>query len=310
MAETVFRHRIEYPDNHGITLSEIAATLVAQEKLIPIAVEALERIYPGLNIEKVSIKFEYAETGSLKEGLYVAILATFQKDLEQGVPDLIKYLTGYTVPDQYKTLVTVLSILFLYFGMKITYEKIFKKKDTDKSAGLAPTINGNYNTYINIASDQLGVPPQVIEDAVNATATPKRRGVLIKSAIDLVRPAKRGGAGRIVVPGLPDVDQQAVAEFPDAAMTDLSAEPEIESHPKATLEIRATDRDKATRGWYGRLHAGAMSTGRLELKLSPLVDRDALAKRDMVKVEAMVESQYQDDGSLKPARIHIVSVLD
>ncbi len=48
MAEAIFQHTIEYPDNHGKTLREIADTLLAQEKLIPNAVEALERIYPGL----------------------------------------------------------------------------------------------------------------------------------------------------------------------------------------------------------------------------------------------------------------------
>lgn len=244
----------------------------------------------------------------MKEGLYVAILTVYQKDLEKAVPELIQHLTGYSVPDEYKSLVTVLAVLFLYFAAKTISDKLSKSK-SDKGTS-APTIRGNYNTYINIASDQLKVPPEVIESAVNATVTPKRRGVLIKSAIDLFRPAKRGGPGRIVVPGLPDVDKEAVAEFPDAAMSDMNSEPEIESYPKAMLEIRATDRDKATRGWYGRLHAGPMSTGRLELKLSPFVDREALAKRDMVKIEAMVESQYQEDGSLKPSRIHVLNVLD
>lgn len=309
MAEAVFRHEIEYPDNHGITLSEIAATLIAQEKLIPIALEALEKIYPGLSIEKVSIRFDYAQSGSLKEALYVAVLTTYQKDLERAVPALIEHLIGVRVPDEYKSLVSVLSILFLYFAAKTISDKITKGRADESTS--APTIKGDYNTYINIAAGKLDVPPRVIEDAVNATATSKRRGTLTRAAIDMFRPAKKGGPGRIVVPGLPDVSREAVAEFPDsAALADLEEGTEVDSFPDATLEIRATDRDKADRGWYGKLHAGPMSTSRLSLRLSPLVDREALAKRDTVKVGALVESRRLDDDTLKAIRIHVLNVFD
>lgn len=309
MSETIFRHEIEYPDNHGITLSKIAATLIAQEKLIPIALEALERIYPGLEIQKVTIRFDYALHGSLKEALFVAILTAYQKDLERSVPDLIEKLTGLHTPDEYRTLVSVLVVLFLYFSAKTISDKITKGKPDEK--GSAPTIRGDYNTYINIASDTLKVPPSVIEDAVSSTATAKRRGTLTRSAIDMFRPAKKGGAGRIVIPGLPGISREAVAEFPDeAALADLEEGTEVEHYPKATLQIRAMDLDKTDRGWHGKLLAGAMSTERLSLKLSPFVMRDDLAKRDVVKVEAMVESRRQEDDTLKPVRIHIIRVLE
>lgn len=308
MAEAVFQHRLEYPDNHGITLSEIAATLVAQEKLIPIAIEILEKIYPGLHVQNVKINFDYARYGSLQENLFVAILIVYQKDLDKAVPELIEKLTGLHVPDDYKTLVSVLTVILLYFGVKTLTEKLTNKKQDKKLE--PPTISGDYNTYINLASGTLNVSPEQVDQAVNATVTPKRRGVVARSAIDLFRPAKRGAPGRIVVPGLPEISKETVADFPDAAaLADLEDDTEVEPYANATLEIRATDMDKADTGWAGRLSAGGMSTKRLTVKLSPTVDREALAKRRVSKVEALLESRRVDDA-LKPLRIHVIRVLD
>ncbi len=308
MAEAIFQHTIEYPDNHGITLSEIAATLLAQEKLIPIAVETLERIYPGLIVEQVKIKFDYAQHGSLKENLFVAILVIYQKQLDQGVPDLIEHLTGVQVPEQYRSLVSVLTVIFLYFGAKAAYEKVLGKAKDEKSS--LPTISGDYNTYINIAARSLNVPPEQIERAV-ADTSEKRKGTIIRSAVDMFRPAKRGGAGRIMVPGLPEISREAVQEFPDGALAhDMADDIEFEPFASATLEIRAMDKDKSETGWSGKLHSGPMSTKRMKLKIGPTVDRETLWKNATVKVEALVESHRTDDDTLTPRCIHVIRVLE
>jgi len=304
MAEAVFRHELIYPDNHGITLSEIAATLIAHERLIPIAAEILERSYPGLHIEKITVDFEYARTGSLSEALFIAILAVYQKQLDESVPRMVEYLTGYQVPDDLKPILSIIIIILLYYGAKTLFERGGKKD------AAPPHIQGDYNTYISIAAQKLALPPGTVEKAVEAAAGGKRKSRVARSAIDLFRPAKRGGNGRIIASEAAEISTDAVAEFPDEIMlAELEEDTEIEHLPEALLEIRATDRDAADRGWAGRLVSGSFATKRLPLKLYPTIDRDALAASTKARAEAIIESRRTGD-SLKPIRIHVLKVLD
>src|SRR4051812_42930771 len=155
--------------------------------------------------------------------------------------------------------------------------------------------------------DQTGRP----RHAFPADPRLDRRSSVARASIDLFRPAKRGGNGRIVPKGAPEIPSDVVASFPDDVMlAELEESTEIERFDDAVLEIRATDRDAAQRGWAGRLKSGSVKTKRLPLKLYPTVDRDSLATRDKVRVEAIVESRPGDDELRKPLRIHVLRMLD
>jgi hypothetical protein len=304
MPETTFRHELVYPDNHGITLSDIAATLIAHERLIPVAVEILERSFPGLQVEKVSINFDYARTGSLSEALFIAILAVYQKKIDETVPRMVEHLTGIQVPDDLKPILSIIIIILLYYGAKALFERGGKKESAP------PHIQGDYNTYINVAAAKMNLLPDTLNKAVEAAAGGKRKSKVARSAIDLFRPAKRGGNGRIISPGAAEIGASAVAEFPDEIMlAELDEDTEIENFSDVILEIRATDRDAADRGCAGRLVSESFATRRLPLKLYPTIDRETLAASPSARVEAIVESRRVDD-KLKPIRIPVLKVLD
>lgn len=309
MAEAVFHHVIEYPDNYGISLSEIAATLIAQEKLIPLASEMLERIYPGLQVEKTRIGLEFARHGSLTESFFVAILAVYQKDLDHNVPDFVEQMTGGHIPDEYRTLVTVFVLLLVYYGVKAIGKKALKSRDVEAVSEPASATIINYGTMLNFAAGQTGTDHRLIESALEHVAGAKRKGSVIRAAVDMMRPAKRGQPGRIRSPGVPEIPVEVVEEFPDTALAALDEGTEIEPFNNAILEVRATDRDKDSRGWAGKLHAGAMSTKRLKIQLSPSVDREALGTKLQARVDAIIESRRLEDDTLKPIRIHVVRLI-
>ena len=55
MPEVIFKHSLEYPDATHPTLTEIANTLIAHEKLARLVGEFLDKSLDGITVEKVDI---------------------------------------------------------------------------------------------------------------------------------------------------------------------------------------------------------------------------------------------------------------
>lgn len=306
MAETRFPHGLYYPDAHSLSLSDIAATLTAHEHLIPVVAGIISKSIDGVSVHKITIELEDIKRSSLSESFFVAIFLVFQEDLEKEVPDAIQALTGHTLDPRFDTLVTVLFMVALYYG---TMRLLGKGGKHHKK--LPSSLEGDYRNYITIAANTLNVTPQVIERAVEEAVTKQKQPSVMRAAIDLFRPAKRGGNGRIVPMGLPEIPAAHVADFPnEVALAELDDDNVPIPIDRGLIKLRALDRDKSDRGWAGSLTSEILKTKRLPLKLYPTIDREYLASLKEVSAEAIVECKMMDDGSLKPKRIHLLKVLD
>ena len=306
MAVITFQHGLFYPENKEITLSDVAKTLIDHEKIINLLPEFLEKSIDNISIEHVKISLNEIKIGSLSESFFVALFIIFQKDLEREVPDMIESITGMGIPDEYDTVVTVLALILLFYGAQYVISRV-KKKSAEIAA---PNIFGNYNTYINIASSKLGVPREKLEDALDETVKGNTKRYLARAEVDLFRPAKRGGDGRIIPRNMPPVSSETVAEFPaEAALTDLENDTVIENFTDVTLEVRATDLDKTKQGWAGFIHHEDFdSKKRFRFMLYPSVDAEALAECRRVKADIMVEYNQRDDDTFIPRCVHIISI--
>ena len=307
MQELRFQHGIYYPDNHDVPLSDIAATLLAHERLLPVVADALENLVPGLTIDGRKILLERIERSSLNEAFFVALFVAYQKDLERQVPALIETATGIHVSDQYDSIVTVLFLIALYYGAQAIFGR---GKKSSKSDPVPVSITGDYATYVNIAAEQLATDPASVKAAFDKAVGKKRIASVQRAAVDLFRPAKRGGNGRILPRNVPPISAQTVADFPDAiALAELDDDIVPVHLPRATLHIRATDRDKTDKGWAGRIECEDVRTKRLPIRLAPGIDPDRLAGLHEPEVEAFLESRFKEDGTTKPVRIHVFRVL-
>lgn len=312
MPEVVFKHSLTYPDATHPTLTDIANTLIAHERLARLVGEFLDKSLDGTTVEQVRIDLRSAEIGSLYEHFLVALFVVYQKDFEKEVPEVIEALTGYKLDERFDTLVTVSILLLLFWGARYVTARV-QRKDGSQGVGAPvsapPAIQGDYNTYINIAADKLSVTPERIEEAVEAVAKGNRRQTLSRAAIDLFRPAKRGGNGRIVPEGTPEVSAAAVAEFPnEAILADLSQDTEVEPFPNVVLEIRATDRDKRKQGWAGILMVDELEKKRAPVTLYPNVDVNDLAHCERARVDALAEFKAINDDDRVLIRIHVLVV--
>lgn len=304
MATARFPHGFYYPDNHAISLPDIAATLLAHERLLPLVGELLEEVLPGVTVESITIELDKIEDGSLREAFFVALLVVFQKDLERTAPGLVESMTGTSIPDAYNTVITVLFVTLLYAGANVLIERT--KRASEKSR-----IRAELDAKIDEAATSLAISPETMRAALNKVVNNKRRPTLVRATIDLFRPAKRGGDGRIVPLNLEAISRETVAEFPtDVIMADLDKDTVPIPIARAHLRIRATDRDKPDKGWAGKIENDDIQTKRLPLVLSPAVSPDEIAALETAEVEAVLESKLTDDGRTKPYRIHVMRLLD
>src|SRR5438046_2051176 len=102
VAVATFSHRLEYPDNHGITLTEIAELLLAHDRLASLLPTVLERLITGLRVERVEITLIEAEEGSLLTEFAIKVFSEYQEQIESRVIRVVEVLTGHAVADQDK----------------------------------------------------------------------------------------------------------------------------------------------------------------------------------------------------------------
>lgn len=308
MAAAYFKHGLYYPSAHDIPLSDIAATLIAHERMMPVVAEIIQRAVPGVVVQQAVIRLNRIQRSSLDEAFFVALLVVYQKDLEREVPAVLEALTGYHISDRFDTLVTVLMMIVLFYGAKAL---VGRKKKGESESKAAPSIEGNYNNYISIAADQRNIGEQSLREIVERSVPSAKRPAIMRAAIDLFRPAKRNGDSEIVPRGLDPISADDVADFPsDVALADFAEDTVPISFENAQLHLRATDRDKHDSGWAGTLETKHLTTKRLPVKLYPTVNPDKLANIASAQVEAILESKIKEDGGLKPYRIHVLKLTD
>lgn len=328
MVERTFGHEVTYTNAGAIPVADVAASLVANEKLVREAVCLLEDLFPGLKIEGVEVNFSSATTNSpLKEIMAGAIFLSYQKDLEVGVPFLIENLTGLDIPPQLEGLVTALVFVVAVYGISKAME-IFgpsRKVSTTLSSvsplvfsdppvsgepnqrvsSEPPVIQGNYNTILNIAGDLINVDPDQLTDALDKRySAPKTRRALARRSLEFIRPAQREAGAEIVGAGF-KLEAETIAAAPDAL--DLEDEDETaDAFDARRVVVHATDLDSNKSGWAG--HLPGLHEKRLRMLLAPTVKRDEVWGKKEIVADIVLMSKPGVDGDPKPYLFHVMKV--
>ena len=135
--ERSFRHEVIYTNAGAIPVSDVAASLLANEQLVREAAKLLENILPGLTIERIDVSFHSALTNSpLKEILAGAIFLSYQDDITKGIPSVIETLTGLDIPKDLEGLITAFVFVIAVYGIAKAYELFGKRPAV--TAALSP----------------------------------------------------------------------------------------------------------------------------------------------------------------------------
>jgi hypothetical protein len=294
-----FHHVVEYTDIGETTVAEIAASLVANEKLIRVLPRIFEELAPGVTVENIRVELERVERHSLLEDFLVVIYTKYQPQIEAVTVEAVESLTGADVPAEADTLVTVVVLLIVvYFAIKI-YKRLFPEKTPVH-------LEGDYNTYINIVSNKFDVKPEQLEQALEAIFRSGDKRTLNKAVLDFFRPAKRGRRAAVNSPGTEGISPGAVEEFPREVDLEMLDDELADPHENVEIEFHQQDRDKSKTGWA--VHIPGLYEKRLRAQVFPTVETEKLWGVLRARADIIVVHKRTDDGERQPVMVHIVNV--
>jgi len=310
--EVIFPHEVTFTTVRPVTVADVANSLLANEELLLHVGKILEYCIPGLTVERTIVSFKSASTNSpLKEFLGADLFIAFQEDLHQAVPHLIQSISGVEIAEQYKSLVTVIFLIIVVYGIDKAWD-LFKKRQGPEQREPPPLqaeISGNYNALIHVGGDMIGVSPEHLKSAVERAFPEKRRTHLARTAVAFIQPARREHGAKIEGAGQ-SIDAPIIEAAPsllDIAL-DLADQEEQKPYEQVEVIIHATDKDKGSSGWAGRLPG--ISEKRLRMKLFPAISPAKLFGLESFVADVIVVSKPDQYGIMTPYIFHVVNVYD
>lgn len=304
MAEITLPHTVTYEFDGKASVSDVARSLVAQERLMRDAIDLLESCVDGLTFDSVRISVRaVAQESPLKEALAAVVVLTYQDELAMEIPALIQKLTGYTVPTEYDTIVTVFVMIIAIYGASALYEKLFSAKKAE--------LASEQGRLINVAGDYINVAPARIEAQLEHRLGGARKRSAIRSAVDFFAPAKHNAARAITTHAdTPDVriDQAAIQAVPSDI--DLaSVEPDTEDYvaENVLVAFRRHDLDK-NRAWAATIDV--ISQDRKPMHVDPSIPTEGLFARRAVRGDVLVTTVRSDTGDYVPSLYYLQRVYD
>ncbi|MFN4112369.1 MAG: hypothetical protein ACK4GD_00340 [Sphingomonadaceae bacterium] len=288
---------VRYLTDDPVPIRDIIASLQGVETTINEVGRLLPSFIDGLQVEKIEIKVrEVAQESPLRELFAVAMFLAFQKQLEEEVPQLITDATGIIIPDRFDTVVTVLALIVVFYGVGALKDLVFGN-------GAAGAAQAQLDGLITELSGEIGKPEKYITDILAeryAEKTIWRR--LANATSRFFAPSKRQESAPIEVNGR-HIPHDAVQDVPAEFLVDDAAEDHASRAFNGVLiELHAQDRDHSGRGWAAVVEG--VSDQRLRMKLMTEVSASDLWNRDRVRGDVTV--LYERVGTeLIPREVHL-----
>lgn len=276
-------HRIEYSNEKLVPVKQIIKSLSGFDRLIHELPPILNALNPGGTILSAELYVQEVASGSLLEDLIVRFFFQDEDGFNAWI-DALRKKTGMENAKVAKVFVGSAISIAVAYGIYCAV-----RSDQAAPASALSTITGNQNVVINFVADTLQADPVVIRDAVQAAIKDKK--ALAQGAVDVVKAAKLDNSATITIDG----NEQTVitAETVQATPQNYEApKPDqiVKEYSRALVQIRATDRDNASAGWY--CIVPDIVDRRLRLVLDPSVDREQISREISVMASIAVISKY------------------
>lgn len=289
--------KIEYKTEHSVPIPEIVDSLLSLQLLLEEAAQNLETFIPGLSIQKVDVRVQEISHGSLRELLLVAIFAAFQEELEKGVPAIINEFLGIEVPQSTHTLLTVLVLVAVVYG--VDYIKELVSPENDASL----TKQWKASLIADVAAET-GKSPDDVKKILDKRYGKKGRvKQLADASVKFFKPSKDQGNAPILV-GNRRIEPQFVEDTEaNYVYEEASKVEKTKKYYGVVLQIHQKDLDRETSGW------AAIPVGihpkRLPMKLVDGVTPDMIWDNDEITADIILKSRRIGLG-FTPSEIHVV----
>jgi len=292
--------RFTYEIDGTASLSDIAQSLLSVERITKEVGPVLEGSVRGLSIEKIEISLrELTHASPVKEIFWLSVFVAFQKDLEAEVPTAIEQLTGVPVPDSYDTIVTVITLIIIFYGVDWVLQKI-------APTGPSQKIQRMFNGLVDEAASGLGVPREKIIGTLEERYGGNKIRSIAKSAINFWNIAKRNPGSKVIA-GTHEVGPDVISEIPsDLDVASYEAEEISEPFEDVEIELHAQDIDRQKQGWAGVVKS--ISGDRLRMTLYPTISPEDIYRQDTIRGDIILVSRRQDSGDYLPYMFHLVGL--
>lgn len=293
-------HTVQYEFDQEATVSEVAKSLLAQEKLVKEAIAVLDELFPNLTLEKPVITVrQVTQNSPLRTNLNALVVAAYATELGEDLPDILNTLFGVDVPDQYDSVVSVLVLLISIYGIGWVWSKLFPGKKQKE-------LDAERERLIQEASKRASVTEDHLEEAIERVIQ-KRKRTVMKASADFLEPAKRHKATAITADGA-EIRKSAIDAMPsDIDLAQYEPPTEVEELERVVVKFRAHDLDR-NKAWAATIED--VSDKRRPLHLAPDVDAEKLFERSEVLADVLVTSNLDSEGEYVPSFYYLQKVYD
>lgn len=303
--EATLRHLVEYDVPDRPSVSAVAESLLANERLVKEAVLLLEACAPGLIIESATVSVRHlSQESPLRELLVVAMMTAAQPKLVTDMPKILTDLTGVEIPEHYHTLLSVLVMIIAVYGISKTIDLLFPaRKKTE--------LEGSLQGLTVVAGDLIHVAPATIETALRARYADKKPNQLASMVRGFFAPTAGRTNATITAGDTVKIGPSALAEIPQLAMPETV---EIEERTDTQFEydvrivIHAMDRDRGKLGWAG--HIPALFQDRVPMKLDKSIKPNSLFSKTQVVGDVLIVYNLDEAGERTPIEFHLLRIKD
>ncbi len=297
MPELTVPHLVQYDTPQPVPISDLIASLNGLQATAGEVGALLESCVNGLKVEKVSVSVRsISQESPLREWFIITLMVTYQSDLSKELPVLLEELFGVDIPDNYDTLVTVSSLVVIFYILDATYRKVI---GADASVQMARMLDG----LIKELANSTGCSEDKIREFLRDRYDKGRLRKLVNAAIGFFRPSKRQNNVSAKV-GSRIISKEVMREIPGDVAEDVH-EPETSSHQYSNVEIElhAQDRDRAKQGWAAVVPA--ISDARVKMQIFPPIQPEDVWTHQ--KIRGDIIAVFRDDGGdLTPTQYHLI----
>lgn len=268
---------LNYDTKNGIPIHEAIEQLKAINKIIE-KQKAVIATIANVNIEHTEIFVTELKEGSWIEEICIRIFFENKEHYDKfalaagGVPlDLwIKILLSMGVG------------AFMMYGILSMLGK------TGGSAS-GTTINIKNNSGIISLGESIGLSEKQIDTVIEKNSKQTKSDK--QATLDMLNPAKNGGATRVQLSGLEELEipEADFSNLPDEVPSQENTEKE-QAYDNIDVYIYASDRDKTTVGWAGIVPE--LFEQRVKFELDEGIDPNDLHGRRKVSANIVVHSQF------------------
>jgi hypothetical protein len=292
---------ITYETRGATPIGDVIQALRATEEFARDTAALLPSFINGLHVESSELNVRtLSQESPLREYFLLALILTYQDDLEQEVPAVLENLFKITVSEKYDTLATVLFLTVMYYGAGLAIDAARKM--------VAPSLpRGKFEELADVLCKQTGKSRDEVLAIIKAFyEKPLAARRLVTHAKRILLPSQRDGNAPVVI-GSERLESDMVREFPMISSLDKKSDfDRYAPHYGVALELHAMDKDKTSTGWAAV--AQGISDKRLKAKvIEPVLASDLWGKNSVI-ADIIVVSKLTSNGYV-PAEIQVTRII-